>query len=95
MQRDDLYHDIELDPDNFGPLALHNIEKKLYFDKQGTCSSSDGYIISIWSIIKIGFGKVEPGRGKATFEVKYSAIVFKPFKGEVLPAVVENVNKVD
>jgi hypothetical protein len=30
----------------------------------------------------------------AEFEVKYKAIVFKPFKGEVLEGIVSNVNKV-
>jgi DNA-directed RNA polymerase II subunit RPB7 len=30
----------------------------------------------------------------AEFEVQYNAIVFKPFKGEVLEGIVSNVNKV-
>jgi DNA-directed RNA polymerase subunit E'/Rpb7 len=34
------------------------------------------------------------GSGLATFEVKYNCLVFRPFKGEVLDAVVTDVNKV-
>lgn len=30
----------------------------------------------------------------AEFEVKYSALIFKPFKGETLEGTVTNVNKV-
>lgn len=30
----------------------------------------------------------------AEFQVKYQALVFKPFKGEALEGVVTNVNKV-
>ena len=34
------------------------------------------------------------GSGQAEFVTRYRAIVFKPFKGEVVDAVVNNVNKV-
>lgn len=34
------------------------------------------------------------GTGQAEFVTKYRAIVFKPFKGEVVDGVVTNVNKV-
>ncbi|KAF3822173.1 hypothetical protein GH733_007547 [Mirounga leonina] len=36
----------------------------------------------------------EPGRGFVLYPVKYKAIVFRPFKGEVVDAVVTQVNKV-
>jgi hypothetical protein len=35
-----------------------------------------------------------PGQGYVVYPVKYKAIVFRPFKGEVLDAVVRQVNKV-
>lgn len=34
------------------------------------------------------------GSGQAEFITRYRAIVFKPFKGEVVDGVVNNVNKV-
>lgn len=34
------------------------------------------------------------GSGQAEFITRYRAIVYKPFKGEVVDAVVNNVNKV-
>lgn len=36
---------------------------------------------------------MEDHSGQAVFEVKYQAIVFRPFKGEVLDAIVYNVSK--
>lgn len=36
----------------------------------------------------------QPGQGFVVYPVKYKAIVFRPFKGEVLDAVVTQVNKV-
>ncbi len=42
----------------------------------------------------IGKGKVQEGTGFVVFNIKFNAIVFKPFKGEVLDAVVTQVDKV-
>jgi DNA-directed RNA polymerase II subunit RPB7 len=37
-------------------------------------------------------GIIQPGQGFVVYPVKYKAIVFRPFKGEVLDAVVTQVN---
>jgi hypothetical protein len=52
------------------------------------------YIVSVISINSIGEGKVLPGTGQARFKTSYTAVVFKPFKGEVMDGRVTNVNKV-
>jgi DNA-directed RNA polymerase II subunit RPB7 len=39
-------------------------------------------------------GKIREGTGFAKFDVKYTCVVFRPFKGEVLDTVVTQVNKV-
>jgi hypothetical protein len=41
----------------------------------------------------VGLGKINDGTGMVTFPVAYRAIVFRPFKGEVVDAVVTQVNK--
>ena len=46
------------------------------------------------SILDIGKGMVLPGVGQAEFVTRYRAIVYKPFKGEVVDGVVGNVTKV-
>ena len=70
------------------------LETKLYADVEGTCSGQFGYIIAVVSILDIGAGMVLAGSGQAEFVTRYRAIVFKPFKGQVVDGVVNNVNKV-
>lgn len=73
---------------------LQFLESKLYADVEGTCSGQYGYIIAVVSILDIGRGMVISGSAQAEFVARYRAIVFKPFKGEVVDGVVNNVNKV-
>lgn len=54
-----------------------------------------GFVIAVTSIDNIGAGLIQPGQGFVVYPVKYKAIVFRPFKGEVLDAIVTQVNKVD
>lgn len=51
------------------------------------------YIISVVTINDIGEGKVMPSTGQARFKCLYTAIVMKPFKGEVVDGKVTQVNK--
>lgn len=90
----ELSHRILLHPSFFGPRMLQFLESKLYADVEGTCSGEFGYIIAVVSILDIGKGMVLPSSGQAEFVTKYRAIVFKPFKGEVVDGVVNTVNKV-
>ncbi|KAG2112440.1 hypothetical protein BD769DRAFT_1492195 [Suillus cothurnatus] len=83
----ELTHTILLHPSYFGPRMLQFLESKLYSD----CAF--GYIIAVVSILDIGKGMVLSGSGQAEFITRYRAIVFKPFKGEVVDGVVNNVNK--
>lgn len=53
-----------------------------------------GFVIAVTTIDNIGAGHIQPSRGFVIYPVKYKAIVFRPFKGEVLDAVVTQVNKV-
>lgn len=70
------------------------LKAKLYSDVEGTCSGEFGYIIAVVRIEDIGQGLVLSGSGHAEFVIRYRAIVFKPFKGQVVDGVVNNVNKV-
>ncbi|KAG8866946.1 DNA-directed RNA polymerase II subunit [Tulasnella sp. 331] len=89
----DLTHRILLHPSYFGPHMEQFLENKLYSDVEGTCSGAHGYIIAVLSILDIGSGNVMSGTGQAEFVTRYRAIVFKPFKGEVVDGIVGEVNK--
>ncbi|KAH9455838.1 hypothetical protein KEM48_003482 [Puccinia striiformis f. sp. tritici PST-130] len=52
-----------------------------------------GYIIAVLSTLDVSAGTIQPGTGMAEFVIKYSAIVLKPFKGEVVDGIVGQVNK--
>lgn len=94
IRQKQLTHTIVLHPSYFGPQTQPYLESKLYADVEGTCTGKHGYIISVLGISEHGSGNIQPGTGMAEFQVKYSAIVFKPFKGQVVEGLVGNVNKV-
>lgn len=51
-------------------------------------------MIAVLEIVDVGNGIVLSGNGQAEFIITYKAVVFKPFKGEVLDGVVTQVLKV-
>lgn len=89
-----LEHEILLHPRYFGPQLLETVKQKLYTEVEGTCTGKYGFVIAVTTIDSIGSGIIQPGQGFVVYPVKYKAIVFRPFKGEVLDAVVRQVNKV-
>jgi DNA-directed RNA polymerase II subunit RPB7 len=58
------------------------------------CSGRHGFVVAITGVEDIGKGLIREGTGFVTFPVKYQCVVFRPFKGEILEAVVTMVNKV-
>ena len=82
-----------LHPRYFGPQLTNIVKEKLYQEVEGTCSSAFGYIIQVTCIDQIGFGILNRDIGMAHYEIKYKAIVFRPCKGEVIDAIVQQVNK--
>ncbi|PZC77852.1 hypothetical protein B5X24_HaOG202963 [Helicoverpa armigera] len=88
-----LEHEILLHPRYFGPQLLDIVKQKLYTEVEGTCTGKYGFVIAVTAIDSIGAGLIQPGQGFVVYPVKYKAIVFRPFKGEVLDAIVTQVNK--
>uniref|UniRef100_A0A8W8I0R4 RNA polymerase Rpb7-like N-terminal domain-containing protein n=1 Tax=Magallana gigas TaxID=29159 RepID=A0A8W8I0R4_MAGGI len=88
-----LEHEILLHPRYFGPNLLNIVKQKLFTEVEGTCTGKYGFVIAVTTIDNIGAGTIQPSRGFVVYPVKYKAIVFRPFKGEVLDAVVTQVNK--
>ena len=65
---------------------------KLHSDVEGSCTGSF-FIICVIDHEAITLGKIIPGRGDAEFTIHYKAIVYRPFRGETVDAVVTTVNK--
>eukprot|EP00884_Botryococcus_braunii_P017089 jgi/Botrbrau1/4063/Bobra.152_3s0019.1 len=89
-----LKKELEIPPRHFGPKLRSVIEEKLKSEVEGTCSGQYGYLICVTHVVGIGKGWIRPGVGSANFTIHYNCVVFRPFKGEVIDAVVTSVNKV-
>ena len=71
---------------------MDTIKQKLFAEVEGTCTGKYGFVIAVTTIDNIGAGLIQPGQGFVVYPVKYKAIVFRPFKGEILDAVVTQVS---
>lgn len=91
-----LEKNIKLEPKDFGPEWEKRLTSKLTEEVEGTCSIRHGYIIKV-QLIEVAAarrGMLQEGTGMAVFTVPYDAIVFKPFKNEVVEGIVTNVTKI-
>ncbi|KAF2750597.1 DNA-directed RNA polymerase II 19 kDa polypeptide [Sporormia fimetaria CBS 119925] len=81
---------IQLHPSYFGPLIRKHIHRELLLKEEG--SSTGSYtIVTILDTFDISDGIVVPGSGAAEYTVHYKAIVWKPYKNEVVDGVVTSV----
>lgn len=73
---------------------LKNLLKAKLIEKvQGSVSEKYGYVICVISIEEPASGKILDTSGDVLFNMKYKAVVMKPFVGEVVDGVVEKVEK--
>lgn len=77
---------VTLHPSYFGRNMHELVTSKLLKDVEGTCAGNY-YIISIMDTFDISEGRILPGSGLAEFTVGYRAVVWRPFKGETVCAV--------
>lgn len=79
----ELEREITVHPSFLGQ-DLHGIVfRQLLHDVEG--STYDGYVIvAVLDSFEISEGRVIPGRGDSVFTVHYKAVVWRPFKGEVV-----------
>lgn len=86
---------LNLAPSYFTPQLASYLEQYLKQTVEGTCSGRLGYIISVNEVdYDSGGPRGKVVDGGAEFKIKYSAIVYRPFRGEVVDGVVTSVNKV-
>lgn len=84
---------VSLLPSQFSPDIHGQLEKRLLDEVEGSFSGRFGYTVCVIDISSIGDGIILPSQGTAQYRIKYRAIVFKPYKGQVLDAVVSQVNQ--
>lgn len=86
----ELEHRINLHPSFFNSEAESYIKAKLYQDVEGT-NTGTHMIVAVLSIDDISEPKIAPGTGFAEYNVGYRAIVWRPFRGEVVDGLVSSV----
>ena len=87
-------HTINLHPQFFGPQIEKYVTQRLHEEVEGSCSGRYGAIVCIIEVTDIGKGVLQNNTGYAVYKVRYKAIVFKPFKNQVMDAIVMDVNNV-
>lgn len=79
-----------MNPPDFGPHLREKIRQRLRSNIEGTALGKIGYVVHIVEIRDedISKGKIEDSTGQTTYKVKFQALVFRPFKNEVLDTIV-------
>ncbi|KAI9740593.1 MAG: DNA-directed RNA polymerase II subunit [Cirrosporium novae-zelandiae] len=83
---------ITLHPSFFGPRVKEYLVSRLLEDVEGTCTGTY-YIICVMDAYDISEGRVVPGSAVAEYTIHYRAVVWRPFKGETVDAIVTSVNR--
>ncbi|KAJ6172609.1 hypothetical protein N7470_001676 [Penicillium chermesinum] len=81
---------ITLHPSYFGPNMREYLIARLNEEEEGTCTG-DHFVICVMDMVDIGEGRVIPSSGHAEYTIKYRAIIWKPFRGETVDAIVTSV----
>jgi DNA-directed RNA polymerase II subunit RPB7 len=69
------------------------IKAKLIEKVLGSVSEKYGYIVCVIKVDEPTAGKILDTSGDVLFNVRYKAVVMKPFPGEVVDGVIEKVDK--
>ena len=90
----DMEHTVRVHPRYFGRERLEStVRKMLTSEMEGKFDGVYGYVIHVFHVENVGNGMIEPGEFLVAYPMKFSAVVFRPFRGQVLDAVVTQVNK--
>lgn len=85
---------LHIHPRFFG-VKLHDIlTRRLVLEVEGTFEGRYGFIVTVLDV-ENNFppGELEDATGFAVFPVRYQAVVFRPFKGEVMDTAVTRLTK--
>lgn len=86
----ELRRDVLLEPRYLGSQLREHVKKKLIAELEGQCLGKHGYVISVLDIKNenISPGAIDNDTGAVNISVKYSVILLRPFRNEVLDTVV-------
>lgn len=84
---------VVIKPKHLGRRLVDIVRRKVVEEAEGKCTAECGYIVSLISIDSLSDTEVDIETGSATFLAEYSALSLLPQRGEVVDAVVHEINK--
>jgi len=84
---------IIITPNLLGPELQSLLRARLIEKVQGMVTEKFGYVICVLRVEDTGKGKILDTTADVIFNVKYQAVVMKPFIGEVMDAFVIKLDK--
>ncbi|QIW97360.1 hypothetical protein AMS68_002878 [Peltaster fructicola] len=85
-----LEHRINLHPSYFTSQTEQLIRDRLYVDVEGT-NTGTMMIVAVINVQDISEPKIVPGTGYAQYDISYQAMVWRPYRGEVVDGLVTSV----
>ncbi|EGB12094.1 RNA polymerase II subunit G [Aureococcus anophagefferens] len=91
----DLIYEMLLHPQFFGGRMKSFIKDEIMKNVEGKCLGREGYVVAVLDVKDddVDTGIVDYDTGCVSVNARYSAILLRPFKNEVLDAVVTHVNE--
>lgn len=87
-----MHRRVQIHPRFFGVKLRDTLTQRLMIEVEGTFAGRYGFVIAVLQVNEpIPDGELDDGTGNAVFPLKYQAVVFRPFKGEVLDSLVSKV----
>lgn len=84
-----MHRHVHIHPRFFGAKLQDMLTQRLMLEVEGTFAGRYGFVIAVLQVMEpIPTGELDDATGYAVFPLKYQAVVFRPFKGEVLDSVV-------
>jgi DNA-directed RNA polymerase II subunit RPB7 len=88
----ELTREVHMHPKFFGVKLRDRLTQRLAVEVEGTFAGRHGFIVAVLQVIEpIPEGLLDDASGSAVFPLRYRAVVFRPFKGEVMNSVVTKV----
>ena len=85
---------VKITPDQFTNKLDKSIRTLLLRGLYNRPLNKSGYIVAVTRIESTGDGIIMPLTGDAVFNVKFQAIIFRPYKNEVVDGTITKVDRV-
>jgi DNA-directed RNA polymerase II subunit RPB7 len=90
----ELTKSVTVHPRHFHAKLPEHVINRLLTLTEGTTSGLYGYLLAVVEVERpLPPGRILPGTGHAIFRLRYKALVYRPFLGEVLDGVIASVTR--